>query len=137
MMRQRIEIAVVRLLLVKMRAAGFVPTDVDDGEDCTSVTTDDDVMRLVFNLDDSKIYFRMAGRKSEEWAKIVLGNSGDDCISDYGVGCGRFEAVMDEVSAIVEHGAVTFAPCPGKSLAWDAGPTNQGPCINCGTDHTL
>ncbi|MBS0417952.1 MAG: hypothetical protein JSR66_09580 [Proteobacteria bacterium] len=137
-LRQRVEVAVVRLILEHAQAAGFVPHKVDDGEEPVETRTADQVLCEVFNRDICDIFFTHASHpKQNYWVKIVLGNDGDDCICDYGTDGAEFDKMMEEVCAISEYGVISFARCPGAQPAWDAGPNNRGPCIRCGEHHLL
>ena len=94
--RGRIERRVVWNLLVRLGNAGFHPTSVDDGEEVVSVTTLQEAMELVFNLDEARIRFKKSpsGRGS---VLIVLGNDGWDCVSDWSYQLGDpdgFDALM-------------------------------------------
>ena len=135
-LRQRIEVAVVRLMLERAQAAGFVPQAVDDGDELVEAVTTERVLCEVFNRDECIIFFtHPSNPKYKYWSKIVLGNDGDDCICDYGTDGAEFDKMMEEVSAISLHGVISFGRCPGAQLAWDWGPDNRGPCIRCGERH--
>jgi hypothetical protein len=133
-LRQRVEVAVVRLLLQRATAARFTAYAIDDGEEQPTNTPDhDSVMREVFNRDDCLILFKKG--RQRYWVKVVLGNDGDDCLSDWGTDNGPFDALMETVQLIATRGMFTLSGCPGDSPAWDMGPRNNGPCIHCGTRH--
>ena len=95
--RERIERRVVWNLLRHLADAGWHPEKVDSDE-AKRTTTPLEVMEEVFNLDEATVYFtRRDGRKAH-WVKIVLGNDGIDCISDWTYSGGDddgFHAAMD------------------------------------------
>jgi hypothetical protein len=106
--RCRLERRVVWNLLVNLAAAGWIPVRVNNGdEDCvisTAATTHEkcvEAMERVFEVDESRVFFRHATEPPEMWAFVVLGNDGYDAISDYTLG-GTFEAVLNEFSDNVE-----------------------------------
>lgn len=133
MFRQRLELAIVRLVLDRAKAEGFEVYAVFDGDEETHTPTVDECLALVFNLDDSVIQFRKGAKDDGYWVRVVLGN-GEDCLGDYGTSP-DFDKVMDSVSELIEHGAIRFEPCVDEKPAWDHSPTNRGLCINCGSDH--
>lgn len=132
--RQRIEVAVVRLLLKRALLAGFTTHAIDDGESVTRVKTHERALEEVFNRDECYIKFRNAEKK-EFWARIILGNDSDDCISDHGTDDGPFDQMMAEVSALASHGTITFTACKEAHPAYNVGESNRGACINCGSYH--
>lgn len=94
--RQRLERRIVAALGAYLGAAGFVPALVDYGDDRVETPTIKDAMELIFNLDDAWLYFKEpSGRLHGVY--LVLGNSGDDVISDYTCGVGEldFQRRMD------------------------------------------
>jgi hypothetical protein len=138
-LRQRVEVAVVRLLLERAQVAGFVPHRVDDGDEneLVETTTVDQVLCEVLNRDICNIFFTHPSHpKHHYWVKIVLGNDGDDCICDYSTDGAEFDKMMEEVCAISEYRVISLARCPGAQPAWDGGPSNRGPCIRCGEHHS-
>lgn len=102
--RIEIEKKVVRKLVREMKAAGWMPINVYDGEETVPVSTETEVLDNVFAVDDSRIVFRKVVvplapmRRS---AVIVLGNGGWDCIADHSLSADHkyddFVKVMDEV----------------------------------------
>ena len=76
-----LERRIVWALLRHLEARGFMPVKVLEDE-AHRTTTALEVMEWVFNLDDARVRFRKGeGKECEVY--IVLGNDGDDCISDW------------------------------------------------------
>lgn len=134
LIRQRIEVAVVRLLLTQAQLAGFTLYAIDDGEDVIRVKTADRAMKEIFNRDECYIKFRKPEDKQFFWARIILGNDGDDAISDYSTDDGPFDHMMEEVSDTIAQGVITLTKCPEYHPAWKNS-AGKGVCINCGTYH--
>lgn len=103
--RIEIEKKVVRKLVRKMKAAGWMAINVFDGEETVPVSSETEVLDNVFAVDDSRIVFRKAVAPfapMRRTAVIVLGNDGWDCIADGSVSKPEFkhddfEKIMDEV----------------------------------------
>lgn len=136
LIRQRIEVAVIRLLLTKAQESGFTLYAIDDGENVVRVKTADRAMEKIFNLDDCYIKFSTPDDKQFLWARIILGEDGYDCISDYSIDDGPFDRMMKEISAVISESAITFVPCTGAHPAYKVGRNIRGICINCGNYHT-
>ncbi len=81
--RSRIERRVVANLIAHLEKAGFALATVFDGDEENKVTTMKEAMELVFNLDDCWINFARTPKSSYRGVRIVLGNDGYDCISDW------------------------------------------------------
>lgn len=90
--RMRLERRVVAALIAFLHEQGYVAESVYIGEDEPIVVQPEGdtvasrtkaIMEEVFSVDDSWIYFRK-GTDGVRWVRLVLGNSGDDVINDYG-----------------------------------------------------
>jgi hypothetical protein len=93
--RGRMERRIVAALLAHLSARGFEPRSVWDGEEDTPATDTKAVMELVFNLDESRVYF---GSHS---VVFILGN-GVDVLSDWTYSKGDadgFDAAMQAFSS--------------------------------------
>lgn len=92
----RIERRVVAALCAYLDEHGWRPCKLYDGETITPVHDAKSAMELIFNLDDSWLYFTNGAR--EHWVRLVRGNSGWDLISDYSYASNQadnFEASME------------------------------------------
>ncbi len=78
----RIERRVVASLCAHMAERGWTPSKLYDGDTTTPVHDAKSAMELIFNLDDSYLYFVNASGR-EHWVRLVNGNSGWDLINDY------------------------------------------------------
>lgn len=80
--RGRIERRVVWNLLAHLERAGWYPEAVQSDDE---VPTPDAkaVMEEVFNLDDAWVYFRKSADGHSHSVRLVFGNDGWDCISDW------------------------------------------------------
>ena len=76
----KIERRIVASLIAHLKANGWEPKGVWDGEEEVPVTTAKEVMELLFNLDDAHVYFSKGGREHYVW--LICGN-GVDIISDW------------------------------------------------------
>lgn len=95
-----LERAIVWNLCAHLAAAGFVPFDVNDGEEITKATDARAVMELVFNLDEAWIRFHKPGFPVH-YVFLVMGN-GDCIVSDWSFGTDDpdgFGAAMDAFNA--------------------------------------
>lgn len=99
----------VRKLIRMAKDAGFRPFKVFEGEEYEKVVGETDTLEVVFSVDESVIYFRDGmGRKFS--AFIVLGNSPEEVISDYGAQEDIFEHVIDPLfQEHMEWSEKTFA----------------------------
>lgn len=107
--RIRIECRVMNRLLQECRKAGFVAAYVFDGEEQVKVTTDASVIEAVNSVDEATISFTLASNKVAPYfspptrryhgVKIVLGNDGYDCISDWNCGDKDFDAAVEKTSS--------------------------------------
>lgn len=79
--RIAMERKLVTHLCKTMREHGWVPIKVDDGGEMVWCVTDEDVLDVVFSVDESTIHFKKGGVR--HGAYIVLGNDGYDAICDY------------------------------------------------------
>jgi len=92
----RVEQRIVWNLMLALKAAGFEPLRVNDGDENTRVNTWKAAMERLFNLDDA--IFSVSKNNTGFWIKFVFGN-GIDVVSDYSYS-GRdtegFNKLMDE-----------------------------------------
>lgn len=98
--RQKIEHDVVQYLIREAASAGFVLEAAYDGGETFKKPTEQQAMDAVFSVDESKLYFRKEGFEKKQWAQIVLGNDGWDCIADSSYTDGDpdgFEKLMNRV----------------------------------------
>lgn len=79
----RLERRIVWNLLAHLSAKGFRPVSVGNGDDDTSAPTPEEVMELVFDLDEATV-FLFSGTCDYRWFKLVMGN-GVDMVSDWGI----------------------------------------------------
>ena len=96
--RGKVERRVVGNLIDHLLKKGFTLSSVYDGEEDTKVGTIKEAMEVVFNLDESRIYFENSTGGNHN-VLIVLGNDGWDCISDWTFFHGDtdgFDAAMKE-----------------------------------------
>lgn len=80
---------------------GFKPVAVWDGEENTRTPTMKDMMELVFNLDESSVYFKK-GDFPRRSIYIVLGNSPEEIVADHVLPKDEddgFAAVMESFNA--------------------------------------
>lgn len=83
--RARLERRIVWNLLKHLEAAGWHVSGVWDGEERTTVASPKEAMELVFNLDDSHLYFAKVPYRRGHTVVVILGN-GVDCIADMSIG---------------------------------------------------
>ena len=76
-------------LLNELDMNGFKLVSIYDGEEEHKVSSIDDVLELMGNLDESFLFIQRHGRK--QWILIIPSN-GLDCISDY-----TYTLVLDEI----------------------------------------
>lgn len=99
------ERAIVRALIRECRVNGFVPHQVDDGEELVPVGTEDEAIDAVFAVDESRIRFRAiddTGPKPKLHNVLLIGGNGTDIISDWHCGNASFNAAVDRVAMNVE-----------------------------------
>lgn len=89
MRRARVELKIVRRLIVALQSAGYTLT-IDDGEEQTPVTNQGEALKLLFNLDEARILTKSPALR-ESFVYLVFGHDGYDVICDYGT---SLEAVM-------------------------------------------
>lgn len=91
----KVERRIVWNLLVKLAAAGFNATAVDDGGERVKCRDPLAAMEAVFAVDEAVLFVKRRG-SSEHGVKLVLGN-GEDVISDwaYSGDADGFNAFMD------------------------------------------
>ena len=113
--RQGIERRLVRHLCATMRKHGWIPYKVDDGEEYVKCETDDDVLDVVFSVDESSIRFKRDDGV-RHGVLIVLGNDGWDAIADYGYSeTDDFRSIMEEevdpfANELEERGLAAVSP---------------------------
>lgn len=94
----RLERRIVANLIAHLESNGFHVTSVYDGEEDIKVTDMKSAMELIFNLDDSRVYFSAGPTADDHSVVLVLGN-GIDVVSDWTFTEGdpdKFYAVMDQ-----------------------------------------
>lgn len=106
-LRHKAEVAVVRALLDECRKAGFSLSSIEGGEEHLEVRTDDQALDIVFDLDDCWILFQRPGSPDWHGARIVLGNNGDDAISDWDCSDPAFNAAVEAAVKRAENITVT------------------------------
>jgi len=92
----RLERRLVAALCTHLAEHGWRPCKLWDREEITPVTDTKSAMELIFDLDESWLYFRNDAGK-EHWVFLVGGN-GIDLITDYSyarAGTDTFEAAME------------------------------------------
>lgn len=97
MRRARVELRIVRRVLSDLRRTGY-ELDIDDGDEQTPVTDEGEALKLLFNLDEARIYTMREGKTS--FVYFVFGNDGYDVISDYGT---SLDHVMEPISAWISQ----------------------------------
>jgi len=144
MMRQKIELAVIKTLLAKLSKAGFILHSIDfsggarprmEGEnDFQRVKTQTEALKLLFNIDDGWLNVRRDGKF--ESVRFVFGNDGWDVIADYLCGGGSFEAIMESMTQLcLDENIAIPANCERPQFAWENLGGAHGACIKCGSDH--
>jgi hypothetical protein len=94
----RVEKAIVREVLTRLRSAGFLPVSVSSGgEDEMFLASVDETVDAIFEYaDDATVRFKDgADGSTRHWVLFVLGN-GEDILSDYGADGGHFQATVDK-----------------------------------------
>ena len=92
----KLERRIVFNLSEYLKSEGWNILAVDDGEDYTEVENTLEAMELIFNLDESRIYFKN-NKGDEHWIFMVNGN-GEDILSDwslYGDDKDKFNQVVE------------------------------------------
>jgi hypothetical protein len=79
----RLERRLVWNLCEHLKAAGFNPSSVFDGDEHVAVADAKAAMELIFDLDEALLFVKAASG-AEHWITLVLGN-GTDIVSDWGV----------------------------------------------------
>ena len=145
MIRQQLEVAVIRSMLANLRRAGFYPSSVHDGETNTRIPAQvggpesaDRVLTLALNLDECRVYFS-AFEDHERVGSVVLtfGNDGWDVVSDWSwvdttaAGC-TFNETLDKLDP---ESVGTAAACKAHTWAWGPCGDAFGACIKCGRSH--
>lgn len=107
--RGRLERRVIWNLLHNLLAAGWKPTEVDDGEELHQIAdtgSADELakatMERVFAVDESRIFFERCANSPRQWVFVVLGNDGWDSVNDFTLGTG-FAEVLDNFIDHVEE----------------------------------
>ena len=82
--RRDAEHKIVSALLAKIQIAGYIPFEVDYGDEVVEVVNADSTLKAVFAVDDCYVFFRhIEGLKTRRfWLRLVCGN-GLDILSDY------------------------------------------------------
>lgn len=94
--RQRTERFVVWNLLDHLAGEGWEVKHVSDGAERYKTASQQEVMELVFNLDESWLYAFNGNRRHSIF--LVLGNDGYDAVADWGYSDGDadgFNALME------------------------------------------
>lgn len=92
--RSEMERLIVSNLVETAIKYGFDVSRVYDGEESHRATTVDQVLEVVFSVDDCTVYFKHPDQDKAHCAVIVLGNDGWDAIADASVG-----PIWDDVMA--------------------------------------
>jgi hypothetical protein len=105
--RRAVEFDIVTRTVDALLAAGYHLSEQEDGQvvDAPSVTkafTRDDLLEMLFDLDDAFLIVEKEGGK-QSFVRFVFGNDGWDVISDYGVS-------LENVLAPINAYADTLAP---------------------------
>jgi hypothetical protein len=143
MMRQKIELAVIKTLLAKLAKAGFILHSIDfsggerprmEGDDVERVRGHTEALKLLLNIDDGWLNVRRDGKF--ESVRFVFKNEGWDVISDYICGSGPFEAIMESMTQLcLDENIAIPANCNRPQFAWQLASGSHGACIKCGSDH--
>ena len=88
------EAAVVKAIIDTLHRAGNPVTQVDYFEDRIDTPTRDDVLNIVFDLDESFLI-----TDDGSWVRITLGNEWD-CLTDYTV---NLEEILQPVSDLIDR----------------------------------
>lgn len=98
----RLEQRIIWNLLLVLEAAGFVPLNMDDGDEIVRTDSKKRAMEELFNRDDAYLYLahqsgeKIDGKLRRVWIRFVFGN-GIDVISDYNAtNWNGFEDVMNK-----------------------------------------
>lgn len=101
--RVRLEQRIVWNLLLTLEKTGFIPHSMDDGGELVKTPSKIKAMEELFNRDDAHLFFshesgeKIDGKLRQVWIRLVFGNDGIDCISDYNATNWRgFEDVMNK-----------------------------------------
>lgn len=97
--RIQLEKKIVRRVIRSLRVAGYLATQVWNGDEYVKVFTEQETLDAVFAVDDATVHFD-GGKGDNNWAHgvyFVLGN-GRDVISDYHCGDEKFAKVVDGLS---------------------------------------
>lgn len=94
--RAKIELEIVHELIKRLRAAGYVHFEVDDGgDDEEDVEGDQEIVHAIFAVDEAYLLARRTANDRASKVFLVMGNSGYDVISDYTL---SLETVMEPLS---------------------------------------
>jgi hypothetical protein len=87
----------VRDLLERLIAAGFVISEIDDGEETIKFTTLDAAVDTITSVDESTVW-TTATDKSDPVLFIVLGNGPEEIVADYCGGGPRLCMILEGFS---------------------------------------
>ncbi len=109
--RQAMEKVICRKILTEGVAAGYCFTiddgDTEEGHEIYNHSIDvDGMMKELFNLDDAHIWVH-DGEKQLGWIRIIFGNSGWDCISDYRTSLDDFLKPINDMAEKFDEDPVT------------------------------
>lgn len=98
---------IVRTMIAEGIKAGWKLIELDDGDDRTPLTSTDQVMLLLSNLEEGQLHFVEDASGNEAWVRLIFGNGNDgfDVISDYHT---NIELWMTHVSIYTEKAAEAF-----------------------------
>lgn len=108
-LRIQLEKKIVNRLIDKMIMAGWVVTQVDNGDGWEKVFSKENALKNIFDVDQAHVLFsQYASGKliNNHWVFLVFGNDGWDCISDYSY----TEEDADGFAKIVEEVSEEFNP---------------------------
>jgi hypothetical protein len=105
--RMAIERRVLTNLVETARKHGYIIIKGNDGEDWNRLDTLDEILEMVFSVDECRLGFRHTTGGAYQSVYIVLGNDGWDCIADNTCGTPEWDAVIAEVDAFCNEGEGT------------------------------
>lgn len=103
--RIKVEIDIVAKVLRAVRDTGnWTLWGVDLDEGIEETPTFEDAMKLIFDLDDARVYFTNKRDGSNAWVYFVFGNdTGHDVINDWTLSGDGFREVLDRIALAGEY----------------------------------
>jgi hypothetical protein len=102
--RAAIEYKVIKKLVETAIKHSYTLIKGNDGESWNRLDTLDEILEMVFSVDECHLGFRHTTGGAYETAYIILGNDGWDCIADNSCGTPEWDAVIAEVDAFCNEG---------------------------------